>query len=82
MSRRHCAVFASRDTAVGAEVCCLDIGLRHISLLHLSRCMLGTGARLIDFQFNSNLIVLSCFYMFYLQKIDQNNRFYRTCNHV
>ena len=50
--------------------------------IQLSRCMLGTGVRLIDFQYNSNLIVLTCFYMLYLQKTDQNNRFCRTCNHV
>ena len=57
----------------------------HISAplgIQLSRCMLGTGVRLIDFQYISNLIVVSCFYMLYLQKTDQNNRFYRTCNHV
>ena len=71
MSPCHCAVFASRGTAVGAEVCCLDIGLGHISRLHLSRCILSTGVRFIDFQYNSNLIVLSCFYMLYLQKTDK-----------
>ena len=57
----------------------------HISAplgIQLSRCMLGTGVRLNYFQYNSNLIVLSCFYMLYLQKTYQNNRFYRTCNHV
>ena len=57
----------------------------HISAplgIQLLRCMLGTGVRLIDFQYISNLIVLSCFYIFYLQKTDQNDRFYRTCNHV
>ena len=55
----------------------------HISAalgIQLSRCMLGTDVRLIDFLYNSNLIVLSCFYMLYLQKTDQNDRFYRTYN--
>ena len=50
--------------------------------VQVTRCMLGTGVRLIDFQYNSKLIVLPCFYMLHLQKTDQNNRFYRTCDHV
>ena len=47
----------------------------HISAplgIQLSRCMLGTGVRLINFQYNSHLIVLPCFYMLYLQKPDRN----------
>ena len=63
MSPRHCAVFAPRSTAVGAEVCCLDIISCPLGI-QLPRCMLGTGVRLIDFHYNSNLIVLSCFTCF------------------
>ena len=40
--------------------------------IQLSGCMLSTGVRLINFQYNSHLIILSCFYMFYLQKPDRN----------
>ena len=51
----------------------------HISAplgIQLSRCMLGTGVQLIDFQYkDKKIIVLPCFYMLYLQK-------HKTCNHV
>ena len=79
MSHRHYPVFASRGTAVGAEVCCLDIGLRHKSHWvsnYRGACSIREFDSLI---FSIIVIVLSCFYMLYLQKTYQNNRFYRTC---
>ena len=62
MSPRHCAVFASRGTTVGAEVCCLDIGLRHISRLHWVSSYRGAcSVRVFDsIIFSIIVILLSC----------------------
>ena len=56
----------------------------HISAplgIPLSRCMLGTGVRLINFQYNIHLIVLPFFTCFTCRNLT-GIRVLKTCNHI